>query len=364
MGRRRQVWPNPAEARKVIDDLWSTVTEEEQLEIDDEIDLLIHSKFVGIRFSLLTQLVGKATDPKLDCLCLQKGKTGDESCWDPRTFAQRAIVPWMDEYESVLGKSRDPYVSNPLRKNRLEEKPSKVKSKQEEKEWILLYKVLHEVQKRNSEDFTQERLLATLRSIHKLLSGLRFEYYVPERVSINQTQKAIDEFLSESSGGDRGLSIVAALFQTFGKFFHIYKEVRRYVINASDTSTGLSGDIECIGSDDEIKLAIEVKERNLALTDVRSAILKARKFSLRELLFNTPGTDPTQENEIKDLIDKTWASGLNVYRLSIDELMKAGLSIIGEEGRKDFLVNIGKQLDTYNTQPANRKRWKDILQAI
>ena len=93
----------------------------------------------------------------------------------------------------------------------------------------------------------------TLRSIHGKFAELVFEYIVPERVSIEQTEKLIGEFLSESSGGDRGLSVAAALFETFGRYFGIYREVKRHAINAADQATGMAGDIECIGGDGRIE---------------------------------------------------------------------------------------------------------------
>jgi hypothetical protein len=271
------------------------------------------------------------------------------------------MIPWVSENESVLGSSTDPYVSKPLRKTRLEENPGNVKGKEE---WMLLYRVLNEVESRNSKAFTRLRMLQTLRSIHKKLSELVFKYYVPERISIAQTQKLISTFLAEASGGDRGLSVAAALFQTLGKYFQIYREVKRLAINASDKSTGSPGDIQCLGEDGELKLIIEVKERNLTLTDVRSAISKAREVSLRELLLNSPGLNPIEAKEIADLISKTWAAGTNLYQLSIKDLISVGLSLTGEAGRKDFLENVGKQLNTFNTQPSNRKRWKELLEEI
>jgi hypothetical protein len=353
--------PDAERARQLLDELWSEVTQEESGEINKDIEKLIDSRFVSIRFCLPTQLLGKLTDPKLDCLCLQKGSGDSDSQWDPRSFSNKVIVPWVSENQCVLGTSTDPYVSKPLRKARIEENPGNVKGKEE---WILLYRVLNDVETKGSEEYTRLFMIHALRSIHKKFSELVFEYFVPERISIEQTEKIVNSFLSEASGGDRGLSVAAALFQTFGNYFKIYKEVKRHVINASDQSTGLAGDIECIGEDGKLKLAIEVKERNLTLTDVRSAILKARKVSLQELLFNAPGTNPSENDGINDLFSKTWASGTNLYRLSIFELIRVGLSLTGELGRKDFLENVGKQLDTYNTQPSNRKRWKELLEEI
>jgi L-lactate utilization protein LutC len=116
--------------------------------------------------------------------------------------------------------------------------------------------------------------------------------------------------------------------------------------------------------ENNIKLAIEVKERELTLTDVKNSILKARKESINELLFNAPGINEKEKQEIYEEFSKTWASGTNIYQVSIQELMKVGLSLTGEEGRKVFLTNIGEQLDQYNTQPTNRQRWKELLESL
>ena len=83
-----------------------------------------------------------------------------------------------------------------------------------------------------------------------------------------------------------------------------------------------------------------------------------------ELLFNAPGANPSEKDEISNLFASTWALGTNLYRLSISELIRVGLSLTGESGRINFLGNVGKQLDQYGTQPNNRKRWKELLEEI
>ena len=341
--------------------MWAEVLSEENAVIDPVIDALIESTSVSIRFSLPTQLLGKLTNPDLDALCLQKGDGSHESMWDPRGFASKVIVPWISENQNVLGTSSDPYVSKPLRKPRLEAEPGNVKNKDD---WRSLFEVLHEVEGANTTTFTRARLMQTLRSIRRKLTESTFEYFVPERISLEQTKNLIGAFLAEGSGGDRGLSVAAALFETFGKFFGLYSEVRRSVINASDSSTGLTADIECLDENRNLKLAIEVKERNLTLADVRSAILKARQSEIRDFLFNSPKTNAAELSEIDELIARTWASGTNLYRLSITELIQVGLTLTGEDGRKDFLKNVGEQLNRFNTQPTNRQRWKQLLERI
>lgn len=357
----KQFSPNQDDARKILIELWDLVSQEAEIVIDPDIDSLIKSQFVSIRFCLPSQLLGKLTDSGLNCLCLQKGNGDDESQWDPRGFSSKVIVPWVAENQSVLGTSSDPYVSKPLRKQYLEESPGNVKG---EKEWIMLYKVLKDVEDKNDPAFTKFRFLQTLRSIKKLYSELSFKYYNPERISLEQTQNLVKDFLSESSGGDRGLAVAAALFETFGKYFQLYSEIKRNVINASDQATGLAGDIECLDEEGKLKLAVEVKERNLTLTDVRTVILKARSVSLKEVLLNAPGIVPSDKDQIHELIGRTWASGTNVYQITIDDLITVGLFLTGEDGRIDFIKNVGKQLDTFNTQPGNRRRWKEMLEKI
>ena len=355
--------PNIELARSLLGSLWLSVTQEDNRDgdIDKDIDSLIKSEYLSIRYCLPTQILGKLTDSKLNCLCLQKGDGSSESQWDPRSFSAKVIAPWVLENQSVLGASADPYVSKPLRRSWIEENPNNVKGLNE---WKLLYRILSDIEARNSKDYTQTRMLQVLASIHKALSKLTFDYILPERVSIDQTQSLVYEFLSEPSGGERGLSIVAALFETFGKHFGIYKEVKRYVINASDQSTGLPADIVCIDKSEEVKLAIEVKERKITIADIRNTVQKARKLSLKEVLFSSSVDMGDEDNEISDAISQTWTTGTNLYHISISDLIRAVLPLTGEQGRIDFLNNVGIQLNKYNTQPANRTKWKELLERV
>ena len=117
----KKIVPDIELARNLLDEFWQRVSQEKEGEINPDIDRLIDSRFVSIRFCLPTQLLGKLAAPELDCLCLQKGDATFESQWDPRSFANKVIVPWVAENQSVLGTSTDPYVSKPLRKARIEE---------------------------------------------------------------------------------------------------------------------------------------------------------------------------------------------------------------------------------------------------
>jgi hypothetical protein len=354
--------PSSPEAKQLLGVLWKVVLDEsEESPINEDIEILVNSDYVSIRYCLPTQVLGKLVQPSVNCLCLQKGDASRPGAWDPRSFCIKTIVPWVAENQFVLGNSTDPYVSKPLRKPVLEDSPENVKGASQ---WRLLYRILKTIQERNSTAYTKKVFLDVLRSIKRKLSNAVFEYPVPKRASMEQVATIIERFLGESSGGERGLAVAAALFETFGSFFHLYSRIQRHAINAADKATGSTADIDCFGENGELKISIEVKERNVTLTDVRSAIDKSRRVSLRELLFNAPGFEPKEEQKIRETIDRAWASGTNLYRIGIFELVNVGLSIAGEEARVFFLERIGRQLDAYNTQPSNRNRWKELLESI
>jgi len=361
---RRKTSPDPETGRDILEREWTRVLEEpasERLKFPPEISSLVGCRFVSIRYALPVQILGKVVDGNLNCLCLQKSETDDDSRWDPRTFANKVVVPWVSANQNVLGTSADPYVGKPLRRPNIESDPGDVKGGAE---WRLLHSVLREIEDANAPEFTRLRFTETLRAICKKMSELDFDYVVPDRISMESVERLVEKFLSEQSGGARALSVAAALFCTFGKFFGICSDVRRNVINASDGSTGMAGDIECMGPDGSAKLAVEVKDRLLTLVDVESSVLKAKKASLNELLFNAPGNVASDDEGIKKYARRMWSMGMNVYSLSISDLVRVGLPLAGESSRTDFLANIGRQLDEYNTQPGDRKRWKELLERI
>lgn len=241
---KKIISPDAEKARTLLDELWHEVQAEEELPTSPELDELVNSGVVAVRYSLPTQLLGKLTDPNLDCLCFQKLAVSPRSSWNPRTFSSKVVVPWVLANQNVLGTSTDPYVGNPLRIPRLEENTLPVKNRTD---WKRLFEVLQKVEEENDPARTRLVLTSVLRSIKKKLAESVFEYAIPERVSLRQVREIVERFLSEASGGDRGLATAAALFETFGKHFGIYAEVRRFAINASDTSTGSTADNRVCG---------------------------------------------------------------------------------------------------------------------
>jgi len=254
-GSRASAIPDREKAKKKLDELWTTVLDDTEAKASTEIIALVNSEQTSIRFCLPTQLLGKLIDPTLDALCLQRGD-GSSGRWDPRSFASKVIVPWNRTNQNVLGKSGDPYVSNPLRRPRVDQGLEQMADRDQ---WDRLVQILQRVQIADDPASTEAALYQVLVAIRDRLREFTFLYVVPPRVSIWQAEDLVTDFLSEKSGGDRGLAVVAALFETIRNRLAIYHKVRRGVINAADSATDAAGDLECISEDGQIVLVVEVR---------------------------------------------------------------------------------------------------------
>ena len=342
--------------------LWSEALAAPDEDVDPAIHELITCQVVSIRYALLTQLLGKAVDPSRDALSIQRGDAASaESAgrWDARSFCSANVVPWVGESGQVLGTSPDPYVNNPLRRPRLDGGHEPVRNRIL---WNSLVAVLAEVQERDDDEFTFSRLRACLASLASLYRELAVEFDVPQRISLEATAKLVADFLSEQSGGERPQVVTAALMRTIGDRFGVFDRVARLGINEADSASDSPGDLLCYYQD-ALVLAVEVKDRTLELHDIETAIGKARRSGVNEILFTT-ATTQASDPSILDRAEREFALGINIYRLSIDALLRVALSIAGESSRIQFLALVGEELNDRVTQPAHKLAWQELLQRL
>ena len=342
--------------------LWSEALAAPDEDVDPEIHELITCQVVSIRYALLTQLLGKAADSSRDALIIQRGDASTAEAagrWDARSFCSANVVPWVSESGQVLGTSPDPYVNNPLRRARLDSGQEPVRNRTL---WNSLVALLAEVQRQDNPEFTESRLRSCLASLASLYRQLVVEFGVPQRISLEATAKLITDYLSEQSGGERPQIVAAALMRAIGDRFGIFDRVTRLGINEADSAAGSPGDILCYYQD-ALVLAVEVKDRTLELHDIETAIGKARRSGATEILFTT-ATAQVSDPSTSDRAEREFALGINIYRLSIDALLRVALSIAGESSRVRFLALVGEELNDRVTQPAHKLAWQGLLQSL
>jgi hypothetical protein len=357
---------------KSLRQLWSDIVDQgEQNKLQDALEdaalitiiqACINSKAKTYRYVLPTQLIAKQVDPSLDCRCIQAARSG-KGCFDARTVAHKVIVPFDQANESVLGGAPEPYVSNPIRVPEVSEKHrAQQKNKQD---WDKLCKVLNLVQSRNSKKFTEQVLMQVLIEIYRRLAGVRVVYPTPSRISLMRCLKLIADYLGQQSGGDRLLALSSALFAVIGKRFRLYSSVRRAKITASDASTGMLADLECVTERGDIVLTVEVKDKELTISQMKGKIRTIRERQVSEIFFVAQrGMAQSEKNQIMELIDQEFVSGQNIYVTDLTSLGQASLALLGERGRKDFLREVGNHLEAYKSDISHRRAWATLLASI
>ncbi len=360
--------PDRERARGILNQVWKEVSDEDgqvssyevSAEVCTRIAELLNSEVVSFTYSLPTQLLGKVTNPQLDALCLQRGEN-EEAQWDPRSFAVSVIVPWVGENENVLGTSQDPYVSNPLRQARVVPNPPNVRPNTLPL-WEALHEILSDVEDRNDPEYTLAVFREVLRQTHTILQGRQFNYPKLTRISLEQTLFLVRKLLESSREGEHGMSLATALFKVIGRRFGLWDDVARQASTTADRASGMTGDLEC-RKNGGLVYAVEVKERTIKLADVIAFDEKLSRSRLTEALINTPGVHSSNAEGVRNRIRLMWGRGINLYNATIEELVSITMSLAGEDGRLEFVTEVGDQLDKF-ARPSGKAAWRDLLKSI
>lgn len=359
-------------ASAILDSVWGEILsaaeggqlpdiiEKDESGLLESIKNSVNSSTRTYRYVLPTQLLAKVANPSLDCRSLQAG-ADRPGAFDARTVAHQVIVPFDQANDRVLGGSPEPYVNNPVRVP--EVSVAFRTAQRNRKDWDHLCNVLETVERVNDEDFAENVLRQVFTEIYRRLSEVKVVYPAPRRISLSHCVRLIDEYLAELSGGDRLLALSSALFVVIGRRFQLYSEVQRSTITASDASTGMLADLECVTEDGEIVLVVEVKDRALTVSQMTGKIPNIREKQVSETFFVAQQgvEDP---DYVQSLVEQEFVSGQNIYVMSLSKLAEVSLALIGEEGRRNFLLEVGAQLDRYRSDIKHRRDWATLLASI
>lgn len=334
---------------------------------DQTIQNYIRNSLIGptktYHYVLLTQLLAKTADPNLDCRSVQAKNFPYEGAFDARTIAHKVVVLFDGNNQNVLGGSSEPYVNNPLRVPGI--LPEYRNQQKDKTGWDQLVFVLEKVEASdNSSDTAKLFLQQLLKEILDLTQSVVVAYPTPRRISLYRTLELMERFLSQKSGGERLEVIATALFRTLGLMFGLYDEVHREKVNAADASSGMSGDIEC-KMEGRIVLAVEVRDKQVTITQIENSLLKARTSGITELLFLAQkGIKSEDAQLISERQTMEFNSGQNFYMISLTEFANSVMILLREEGRSEFLRQIGVELDRTGAGLTHRKTWANLLKGV
>lgn len=347
---------------------WAEALSREELDSKSTVAPIIDEVFQASTGSYakaaIVQTLGKAVNLSLDPRVVQKGEDDDDSAWDARTFARATFVIWNNEANRPFSHAADPYVSNPLRIPRIDER---AKSKAKDKVGFdAIANLLNHASQINSKDEAYSNLVEVLVGLRRYLSDKSVDYPLPKRASIDATIESINFFLSERSGGARLQAIVAALFESLADAGLKIGDVTTGHINAPDSGAKKGGDVEFEGLDGAF--GVEVKDRPLSKDDFLASIEKARIASVSDLMFVVRATalfDGSLDSAyFAEEVGRQFSSGLNIYVERFDHFSRLSLSLVGEIGRQGFLRNVGNALETQSAMIAHKWAWASIVKSL
>ena len=250
-------------------------------EWDVEIKTIIQGKHLTFRYILITALLGKATNPKINALSLQAG-ADVEGAYDARSLCHSVVVPLERQLlNRSLGASNEPFLNKPARFPTIS--PSNaVRAGKDRALLLILYKVLSEVE--TSEQAFNGLCIAVRSAIARQTD--RIELFPQPSESLDSHLKVIEfveAFVTKSIEGQVAALTVGTTLSLYFELFEGF-EVIIHPVNQSGASSNEVADID-IKKNDKIFVAVEVKDKIFSVQDVDHAAFKANQYGLKSLTF-------------------------------------------------------------------------------
>jgi hypothetical protein len=335
-------------AKEKLDFLWAEIssipaqeTNQKVFVVDSlrkKIEQLVNSKIEAFRYALLTQTLAKVVDAEKNCLSLQV--TSSPRSFDARSFCKEVVVPFEGEkLDNILGGSKDPYVSKPLRHEEIS--LNVIEHIKDKEGWKTLYDVLIEIEK--DEKLAIGVLKQVLLEIRKRLLRKPLELPSIPALTVDQLREIMVSHLAKPSEGARPQVVVYALLKTFNERTRTYAEITTAKATAPDSHAGRVADIECRNERGDLKLAVCVTDV-LDTKKVEDELQKATRNKVKNLLL----VGHRIRIESQELYEKTkkYAS-VNVAVSSVLNFITLMVVMLNSEMRQKFVLNV---YNTYKEQ--------------
>lgn len=327
----------------------------------DEIRSIINGENMSYKYALLTQLLAKLIDPSLNALALQK-KAKVAGAFDARSFCKRTVVIFEEKYlEGVLGRSKDPYVSKPLRHKIVSlDIVEEIKDKEG---WRALYNILNTVQSRNDVNFTESVLKQVLLEIRRFLINVQAirKFSIKKSPTLVELTEAVYKFLSDPSEGARPQVIIYALMKVINKRLNVFKNIEATKATVADKTARRLADIECRDESGAVKVGISVTEV-LDANKLKEELDKSVQRGVRKLILLA--------SEIKQdpLLHETINSYMKSYNLDIIVESIVGftglfVTLLNNNMREEFIREVANTLNELGYQ-SHLIDWINILREI
>ena len=249
----------------------SLIKPEEELNIDPRLLEILEGKHLTFRYIVITNLLAKATDPKIHSRALQAGSKL-KGAFDSRSICHKVLVPFeRDKLNNILGGSNEPYLNKPARYVEVSKKNS-VRHGNDKKLLGLLYEILEEVNLKKNLAFKYlVKALAVLQRIN-LKKDAQIKAISP--LANKDVLLRIKKFLDNSCEGQSAALVADILFELLFQKINPQALVSSHPVNQSGKSSHEVLDID-ITLENKVFCSFEVKDKKVLITDMKHMFKKA-----------------------------------------------------------------------------------------
>ena len=316
----------------------------------DKITKVLTGSHKTYRYVLITALLAKATEERVDVFSLQAQDDSD-GAYDARSLCHGVIVKFERDYLAYgLGGSNEPYLNKPARFTRI----SSTNAVRKGNDTIALNSLISALEQISSKSVAYDYLCHAvyIMELNHIEYEGRFQIVQADIESKEFVQDILDfvsELVEKSFEGEICPIVVSAIENLF--LGDNYKVIP-HKVNESGASSKEVGDIDVLNQNDEIVYSIEVKDKIFTKEDVEHAIRKFYEADIKRSYFiYGKRIVPTDHVDINQLLGRFGRIGYYCCLINIFDYVKLRLSSIADMELSRFvelLLHYAKVINATN----------------
>lgn len=330
--------------------------------IGNAIDSILQGSHKTYRYILVTALLAKAENEKINIFALQKGD-GKKGKYDARSLCHKVVVPFETlKLPHCLGGSNEPYLNKPARFVMLSS-DNAVRAGKDKQTLLALIDLLSQIK-------TSEQAYTYLKSAMSRMKKNHEDYI--SKFSIGDALIDLSGFsqfvldyiyaiTNKTLDGEVCPLIVAQLEKMY--LGHKYR-IEPHKVNESGSSSKEIGDIDIYDKDGVLVNSIEVKDKNFTVQDVMHAITKFREASLTASMFVYGKNVTFDEQEVFAALKEVGRNGHFCCLVSILNYAKMRIADLKSLTINEFVDGLLKFAEVINAKDDTINEIKKISKKI
>lgn len=352
-------------ARELLRSIWNEVSQIRAPDLErafvnenitNDIKRILHGRAKSFKYALLTQALAKAVDASLSCRALQA--RAEQGGFDARALCRNVVVRFEQEnLSNALGGSSDPYVSKPLRRERISLDNETIKQIKHRDEWEALYRVIEAIETcPNPEEIARNVLKQVLLEVRKQISEA--EVALPCKISAEQLRAILKQYLNRPSLGMGPQAVTYSLLKVFNRKTGTFGDMTSAAPTTADTAAGRVADIECRDREGVIRLAVCVTQR-LDLRKLKDEILKCKKGGVANVLFVAYEI----AGEVHEAYEEASRQGIDVTITELEDFALSMTVLLNGQMRRELVEEICGVLREWGGSSAEME-FKEVLRNV